>query len=215
MAIKERTRPVDASKIVIERVEPGAFYQHTQPGHYTSPVTGIRIPGPIVTIDSMTNQVNGVGEMPDPVQIPTHKVSFDLKEKDQEVECAFDRIDAEGTCDDLNLALQTGVIRRVPDEKMQELYPDVWARRKERIVWAPNKPTKPTAEFIDDFEHAPDFQKARAAAKQRQRIAEESAARGEGVDQTSTAALKAPPSTNRRGRPPRPQGEPEAEHTEA
>src|SRR5579872_7466800 len=151
--------------IVIERIIPGAFYQSVQPGGFTDASTGIHIPGPKVHIDPVTRGVAAVAEMPDPVQIPHLKRTFDLKDNKLQVDAPFDRVDAEATTEGLNMALQTGIIRRVSDEEVKELYPAAYAKRNKEIVFNPNgQNVVPMATLVDRFQET--LRKAKAGVSE-------------------------------------------------
>jgi len=161
--------------IIIERVIPGAFYQSVAPGGFTDAVTGIHIPGPTVHIDPVTRGVAAVAEMPAPVQIPHLKRTFDLKDNLLQVEAPFNRVDAEATTEGLNMALQTGIIRRVSDEEVKELYPAAFAARNEKIVYRHDGQTVvPMASLVDQFQEQ--MRKAKSEKAKRSDTADAAAA---------------------------------------
>lgn len=141
-----------SNKLAGEVIIPGAFYISRQPGGWADANTGIHIPGPIVKIDKITREVVGIDSMPNPVQMPTHKISFLTENKNERGEVPFDRVDAEATCEGFNLALQTGNIELISNETVKELFPKAWANRQDKIVHSKSSAdTKPLGELLDDF----------------------------------------------------------------
>lgn len=122
--------------IISETLQPGAFYQSTDPGGFTDSTTGLHIPGPKVKVDDERRQIIEITSLPDPIQLPTHKISYDMKDRKLEVECEFNRVDEAPIHDGLQMALNTGIIRAIPDEVVKERYPKAWAKRQEKIVFS-------------------------------------------------------------------------------
>lgn len=142
---------------LIERIEPGGFYQGVYAGGFTDATTSLHVPGPIVNIDATRNrQVVSISSLPDPIQIPHKKIVFESKDKDgkvrTEIEVDFDRLDEQPLHDGLFQALQTGIIRQVPDEDVEELYPNAWAARKSHLVFSRESSVQPMSELIEAHE---------------------------------------------------------------
>lgn len=172
------------SGIVIEQVVPGAFYQGIFPGGFRDALTGIHIPGPIVNLDRETKrQVVSVHSMPDPVQLPHSKEVYDYKDKDRKVReltvVPFDRQDESPMHDAFNLALATGIIRRVEDADVQALYPAAWEQRKEKFVFTREVAAVPMVDLIAEYNN----EKAHGAKK----------AHAEGQERAIKAATPPPP----------------------
>jgi hypothetical protein len=142
--------------IIFDTIVPGDFYISNDPGGWTDRITGIKIPGPIVNIDQDTRMIEGIATMPDPVQIPHVKIVVNVKDKDRKVqertEVPFDRADDMPLNDGLNQALATGIIERLEDEVVAELYPNAWAKRKAHYVYDDEKKTpRPMRDLISEF----------------------------------------------------------------
>lgn len=139
--------------LISETLEPGGFYQSTDPGGWSDSVTGLHIPGPKVTVDQERRTIVAVSELPDPIQIPTHKLSYDLKDRNVEVECAFNRADESPIHDGLQMALNTGIIRQVPDDVVKERYPQAWAKHQDKILFSRDREkVTPMLDLIEDAE---------------------------------------------------------------
>ena len=142
--------------IIFDAIIPGDFYLSNDPGGWTDRITGIKIPGPIVNIDQDTRMIENIESMPDPVQLPHFKMIVNTKDKDRKIqersEVPFDRADENPMHDGLNQALATGIIEHVEDEKVRELYPNAWAKRKAHYVYDDEKKTpRPMGDLISEF----------------------------------------------------------------
>ncbi|MHB8590787.1 MAG: hypothetical protein ACYDBO_02230 [Vulcanimicrobiaceae bacterium] len=139
--------------LIAETLQPGGYYQSTDPGGFTDSTTGLHIPGPKVKVDDERRQVIEVTSLPDPLQVPTHKISYDMKDRKLQIECAFNRVDETPIHDGLQMALNTGIIRLIPDEVVKERYPKAWAKRQEKIVFSrDHEKTVPMLDLIEDAE---------------------------------------------------------------
>lgn len=122
---------------------PGGFYQCVSIGGFTCATTGITIPGGKAVLDGNNRSIVKVVDLPDPVQIPTHrivrerKVLGDPRSEMVENEIGFTEYDShqQGIHEALQLALSTGVIREVDDETLERHYPEALAKRQNKIVW--------------------------------------------------------------------------------
>lgn len=143
--------------VVFEEIEPGAFYQCIQPGGFTDAVTGIHVPGPKVTLDDTTKRtVVEVSELPNPIQLPHLKEVYEFKDKDRKVRekvmAPFNRKDDYPFHEAFQMALSTGIIRKVDDEDVEDYYPEAWANRRERIVYTQEVSVTPMADLISQAE---------------------------------------------------------------
>jgi hypothetical protein len=125
---------------------PGAFYQGVYPGGFSDSLTGIHIPGPKAILDGSTKRsVVRLTDLPEPVQLPHYKIVVEVSDSGKtrkEVESDFNANDEQPVHDAFQLGLATGVIRMVPDDEMEEKYPETWAERQERYVWRQHDVTK-------------------------------------------------------------------------
>ncbi len=144
-------------------LEPGGFYQGVLPGGFTCVTTQIHVPGPKVEFkDEFSREIKAFKEIPEPIQIPHFKA---MTEKDEnsglvkEVQRDFTAMDNTRIHEALLYALQTGVIRYVPDDEMAEKYPDTWTGRSAKIVWraASEKPEKSARQMLDEAEQSDDY----------------------------------------------------------
>jgi hypothetical protein len=125
--------------IAFNVLQPGAFYQCVQPGGFGDSLTGIFIPGPKAELDGSTKRtVVTLTDLPEPVQLPHMKLIVKTKESGkgtEEVEVPFNEADEQPVHEAFMLALATEIIRLVPDEEMEEHYPETWEAREEHLVW--------------------------------------------------------------------------------
>jgi hypothetical protein len=165
--------------IILERIEPGEFYQSVESGGWTDSLTGIHVPGPKVQIDPVTHDVIKITELPDPIQIPHLKRTWDLKDNSLKVDDRFDRQDAEALTDGLQLALSVGIIRHVPLHEVEKFYPKAYANRRttsDPIVFSREKHIVPMADLVRDFQNK--MTKAVEGVQEREAVATEKAKRG-------------------------------------
>lgn len=112
-------------------VDGGDFVTCRQAGHWTDPITGIKVLGPNAIVDDVTREIVAFTNIPDPIQLPTSKMSANPKDlSDEWREIPFFDADASNVHDGLWLAVQTGVLEVVPDEVVQESFPAAWAKRR-------------------------------------------------------------------------------------
>lgn len=165
----ENKRNLETLGITHINLEPGGFYQGVQPGGFTCVQTQIHIPGPKVEFkDEFSREILAFKEIPEPIQIPHLKA---VTEKDEnsglmkEVFRDFNAMDNWRIHEALMYALQTGVIRYVPDDEMADKYPESWKNKKEKIVWRSksDKPDKSMRQLLDEAEQNDDY--LRHAAK--------------------------------------------------
>lgn len=131
------------------------------------------IPGCTAVVDERLRVITEL-RLPDaPVQVPTHKMTIKLgKSREDEIEwheVPFTDYCPQGIGEGLQMAADTGVIVEISDEEMAELWPAVWATRKERILFDPRQLKTGTAEpMLDLIERAKQdrLANARAATKQ-------------------------------------------------
>jgi hypothetical protein len=185
--------------IVFDNIEPGAFYQCSQPGGFTDTTTGIHVPGPKVKLDEVNKrQVVGISDLPDPIQMPHKKEVYDYKDKDRKVRekavVPFDRKDEYPFHEAFQMALSTGILRKVEDEDVEKFYPAAWEARQTNIVYTNEIAITPMADLIDQHQETllterlesakAEQQAGRAAAKRAlgkpKREDEESSTDGEG-----------------------------------
>lgn len=160
--------------IITDAIAPGEFYISECPGGWGDRVTGIFIPGPSIKMaPNNSGEMLGIYEMPDPIQLPHLKRAIDLNQKDsrkvgETTAVPFDRSDEFPLHDALNLALSTGNIRHVPQDEMEDRWPEVWANRRSNIVFdGINKDTKGVKELISEhFDNWEANKKQKAIRKQ-------------------------------------------------
>lgn len=149
--------------IAFDVLVPGAFYQCNLPGHFTDSLTGIVIPGPKAVVDdSQRRNVLSLTELPEPVQLPHFKLTVEVSDSGKtrkEIESDFNATDEQPVHEAFQYALATGIIRLVPDEEVEEKYPETWANRDPRIVWQSEntKPAKDPLEMIREAQDANRF----------------------------------------------------------
>lgn len=112
-------------------VDGGDFVTSRQPGHFTDPLTGIKIFGPKAIVDEITREVVEFTDIPDPVQLPTFKMSPDAKDRSEWNAIGFFDADDLNVHDAIWLAVQTGILEVVPDEVVKASFPAAWAARRE------------------------------------------------------------------------------------
>ena len=136
-ATSGKIKPVSTS--LFEAVKPGEFYIGVFPGHFTCPITGIIIRGPIVNVGGITGmEILSIASLPDPVQIPhkKHVVIVDKNNKQTESDVDFDASGDSPLHAALNLAVSTGQIRHVPEAEMEKYFPEAYAAREENLVFS-------------------------------------------------------------------------------
>lgn len=124
------------------------------PGGFTDSRTGIYIPGPVVHVDAARNrQVVRIESLRDPVQLPHKKMVLEYKTEGVPTEVEVD-VNAHGftpMCAGLDLALQTGIIRQVSDEDVEERHPEAWAKRSTHYVFMRDSSVIPMADLMDAY----------------------------------------------------------------
>lgn len=145
--------------LVFENIEPGSWYQGVFPGGFTDATTSIHVPGPKVHLDTVNKrQVTSVAELPDPIQLPHLKEVYEFKDKDRKVRekvlAPFDRKDDYPYHEAFQMALSTGIIRKVEDHDVEKYYPKAWANRREKIVYTSEIASTPMADLIEEREQA-------------------------------------------------------------
>lgn len=161
MAISSRTgvRQREAHGLVHHSLIAGAFYQGLHVGGFTDSLTGIHIPGPKAEIDEgKKREIIRFIDIPEPIQLPHFKVIVEISEggkSRKEVEVDFNANDEQPVHEAFQLALSTNVIRLVPDDIMEEKYPETWAMRKEKYVWRDfsTKPQRPVQDLLEEAEN--------------------------------------------------------------
>lgn len=112
MAIRDRSAgPVPP--IVRNVLQPGAFVTCTQPGHFSDPSTGMIVPGPRAVIEPLTRAVVELMDFPEPAQLPHFRMTLDERSGEW-IEVAFNHVDSLNSQDCLQLALDTGILRKFP-----------------------------------------------------------------------------------------------------
>lgn len=164
-------RQVVAHGLVIEVFQPGAFYQCVEVGGWSDASTGIHIPGAKAIVDPKNkhNEIINFIDVPDPIQLPTHKrvlVTNANGKGQKEMDVDFDANDENPMHQGFLMALQTGIIRIVPQETMEAKYPEAWAKRQEKYLWlAENvRPKKTKIELLTEAEDAGRFAPPEEAA---------------------------------------------------
>lgn len=112
-------------------VDGGDFVTSRQPGHFTDSLTGISIAGPKAILDEVTREVVAFRDIPDPVQLPTFKMSPDAKDRSEWNAIGFFDADDLNVHDAIWLAVQTGILVVVPDEVVKASFPAAWSARRE------------------------------------------------------------------------------------
>ena len=108
-----------------------------QVGGWQDSATGLKIPGPHAVLDPITHAVVELIDFPDPVQIPTHKMSPDLKDPGEFIEVEFFDGDALEIHDGIRLALDTGILEVIDDETVKSEFPNAWAKRRKKWTFEP------------------------------------------------------------------------------
>ncbi len=152
----ETKRNLDTLGITHTGLEPGGFYQGLLPGGFTCVSTHIHIPGPKVEFkDEFSREIKAFKEIPEPVQIPHSRF---INEKNDDGVYIEKLVDFNTTYkpvhEALMYAVQTGVIRYVPDDEMAEKYPDTYADRQTKLIWREksSKPAKSSRQLLDEAE---------------------------------------------------------------
>lgn len=165
--------------VVVDRIQPGAFYVAST-FTWQDVTTQLVFAGARVRVDEKTRAIVEVVEVGEPIQVPTHRAVFISKgaarrersapvEKVRE-EIAFDAPspdDGQRIVEALDLALSTATIRLVDEEEMFEHWPELWAARKERIVFDPRAAetaATPISDLIADFTAKQKAERERGAA---------------------------------------------------
>ncbi len=144
-------------------LEPGGFYQGVLPGGFSDVVTQITIPGPKVEFENeFTREIKAFKEVPEPIQIPHYKVHLEKNENSgnwENKEYDFNATGQKQIHEGLMYALQTGVIRYVSDDEMEEKYPETWAKRSPKLVWhaKSDKPEKSMRQLLDEAEQSDSY----------------------------------------------------------
>jgi len=165
----ETKRNLETLGISHMNLEPGGFYQGVLPGGFTCSQTQINVPGPKVEFkDDFSREIKAFKEIPEPIQIPHYKAATEKDENSglmKEVLRDFNAMDNWRIHEALMYALQTGVIRYVPDDEMLEKYPETFSARNPKLVWRAksDKPEKSMRLLLDEAEQSDEF--ARNAAK--------------------------------------------------
>lgn len=194
----------ESSGLSFTMLVPGAFYQGVMPGGFTDALTSIHIPGPKAVLGGPTKrEVISLTELPEPVQIPHVKLVSEKTEGGKvikEVERDFTAPDEQPVHEGFMLALASEVIRLVPEEEMQERFPETWANRQEHYVYRTQSVTKNQksyASMMVEALQAGDLARHREAA-----LAAEMDLPREPAEPASTTATAAP--ARPPARPPRP-----------
>jgi hypothetical protein len=165
----ETKRNLETLGISHMNLEPGGFYQGVLPGGFTCSQTQINVPGPKVEFkDDFSREIKAFHEIPEPIQIPHFKAATEKDENSglmKEVLRDFNAMDNWRIHEALMYALQTGVIRYVPEDEMLEKYPTTFAGRNPKLVWRAksDKPEKSMRLLLDEAEQNDSF--ARHASK--------------------------------------------------
>jgi hypothetical protein len=163
MALSSETRRnLDTLGIAYVSLEEGGFYQGVLPGGFSDVKSLISFPGPKVEFkDEFSREILAFKEIPEPVQIPHVKISKEKNDRGilEERENSFLSMDQDSLHQGILDALQTGVIRYVPDDEMAEKYPETWANRQVKKTWrGPNdKPQKSAHQLVDEAEQSDDY----------------------------------------------------------
>ncbi|SRR6266700_6522506 len=159
----EEKRNLDTLGVTHISIENGGFYQGITPGGFPDVQTHIKVPGPKVEfVDAFSREIKAFKEIPEPVQFPHFKIVLEKNERSgllEEIERDFNAMDIDPIHLGLLFALQTGVIRYVPEYEMQEKYPDTWAKRSLKLVWrnASDKPEKTNRQLLDEAEQSDSY----------------------------------------------------------
>ncbi len=161
---------MSTAPITIVPLEPGAFYVATQPGAFEDTLTKLKFEGYKCRVDPLTRAILEVVELAVPKQLPHSKIVVTFERKNGrgdpqrcETEVAFDEPEDTDLTGGLFLAIQTGVLKQVPDSEMQRRWPDLWEARSERLVFRRDEtPAVPMRDLIADQERKMDEARKRA-----------------------------------------------------
>lgn len=134
--IREQTRTRDHHGIVSTALVPGGFYRCNSVGEFRCAVTGFSVPGCTAEIDPASRAIVKL-HLPAPVQLPTHKIAYDAKDRGEKVEVPFLHVDEIGAHEALQMAADTGLIVHVLDEEVAELWPEAYAQKRAKITYNP------------------------------------------------------------------------------
>ncbi len=164
MALSNETkRNLETLGISHMGLEPGGFYQGVTIGGFTDVETRIVVPGPKAEFkDAFSREIKAFVEVPEPIQIPHVKIVIEKSERSgmlEEIQRDFNSMDNERIHEGLLYALQTGVIRYVPDDEMAEKYPETWTGRETKKTWrrATDKPEKSSRQLLDEAEQSDSY----------------------------------------------------------
>lgn len=132
-------------------IVPGGFFLATVVGGWEDRKTGIKFPGPKANVDPNTREIIGLCDLPDPVQLPTHRlVTYDVlpeyekrqvtrsdaraRGERERFKVTFDCLTLDEETLGILLAIRTGTIRHVDEYEMTTTFPTVWANRQDELV---------------------------------------------------------------------------------
>jgi len=153
-----------AAPQVIVPLEPGAFYTATQVGGFEDTLTGLKFQGHKVRVDPLTREILEVVELAVPRQLPHAKIVISYERKNGrgdpqrvENEVYFDEVEDTDLTGGLFLAIQTGVLKQVPEDVMRKRFPELWEARSEHLVFRRDEsPAIPMRDLLADAERKMD-----------------------------------------------------------
>jgi hypothetical protein len=166
VALSKRAEREQISKLSGAEVVPGGFYTSRLPGGWQDALSGIKIPGPKAIVDSITLRVIELIEIPEPLQLPTHRwCSFaalpenercrllrdepETGERQQRVLVSFSTNTLDEYTIGLTLAIRCDDIQHISDDEMKSEWPEAWGRRQAKIIHSEPEGTSDFAALLD------------------------------------------------------------------